>query len=188
MRSSALYLVAVLGTAACGGTSVVAPTSSPPVPVPTPPNPPSPPAEAIGVYLVTFEPSASCASALPGAAQKRTYTATLLSDGRIDWSAPTLNPPSWHRTISSGTFAEDVFSFSIDIDRDPQSDDFHGLWDEMGGGTFLNISGKGNGNVHDGENTGVLNGVFAFYEPDPHRFRIGRYCSATDHRFRFVRQ
>jgi hypothetical protein len=31
--------------------------------------------------------------------------------------------------------------------------------------------------------------VFAFYEPvpDPH-LRVGRYCAAADHRFRFVLQ
>ena len=186
MKSSALIVVALLAAAACGSTSVVAPTAS----SSAPPNPPPPSSEVIGVYLATQAASVSCASALPATARERTYTATLLSDRRIDWTGPTLNPPSGHRPISSGTLAEEVFSFSIDIDRDPQSDDFHGLWDELGGGTILNISGKGNGTAHDGEITGMLSGVFAFYEPvpDPNRLWIGHYCSARDHRFRFVRQ
>jgi hypothetical protein len=186
----AVLVIAVLNAAACGGPSVVAPTTPSAAPAPAPPNPPGPPAEVIDVYRATFAVSHSCASALPAAAQERTYTARLLSDGRIDWSGPTLNPPSGHRTISSGTLTEDVFSFNIDIDRDPQSDDFHGLWDEMGGGTTLNISGKGSGTTHDGEIIGLLNGVFAFYEPvaDRNVLRIGRYCSAADHRFRFVPQ
>ena len=51
-----------------------------------------------------------------------------------------------------GRRAGEVFSFPIDIERDPRSDDFHGRWDDMGGGTFLNISGNGSGRVADGEN------------------------------------
>ena len=178
MKTS-LIVAAILSAAACGSTSVVAPTSLPPRR-----------GEVIGVYRATFAASTSCASALPAEARERSYTATLLSDGRIDWSGPTLNPPSGHRPISSGTFTQGVFSFNIDIDHDPQSDDFHGLWDEMGGGTILNISGKGNGTAHDGELAGVLNGVFAFHEPalDPNGSWIGRYCSASDHRFRFEPQ
>ena len=186
MKASTLIVAAVLGATACGSTPVVGPTSQQP---PIPPNLPTPPAGVIGVYRATFGASASCASALPAAAQERSYTATLLSDGRIDWNGPTLNSPSGHRPISSGTLSDDVFSFNIDIERDPQSDDFHGLWDEIGGSTTLNISGKGNGTVHDDEITGLLNGVFAFYEPAPDpRLRVGRYCAAADHRFRFVRQ
>lgn len=142
------------------------------------------------VYLATFAASPSCASALPSMARERTYTAAPLPDGSLAWTGPTLNPPSGHRTISSATFSEDVFSFFIDVDRDPQSDDFHGLWDDMGGGTILNISGKGSGRVHDGEITGMMDGLFAFYEPDPtpNVVWIGHYCLAADHRFRFVKQ
>lgn len=139
------------------------------------------------VYLATFEASPSCASALPSTARERTYTARLLPDGSLEWTGPTLNPPSahGHETISSATISENTFSFFVDTDRDPQSDDFHGLWEDMGGGTILNISGKGGGRLHDGEITGTLDGLFAFYEPNPW---AGHYCKATDHRFRFVTQ
>ena len=143
----------------------------------------------LGVYTATFAASPACASALPSAARERTYTATLLSDGRIEWTGSTLRPPPGHRPISSGTFSEDVFSFSIDVERDPQSDDFHGIWDDMGGGTYLTISGKGSGTVDDGEITGLLKGMFAFYEPvpNPNIVQVGHYCTAADHRFRLVK-
>ena len=188
MKLSALLVVVMTGTAACGGTSVVAPTSSTRAPAPAPPNPPAPPPEMIGRYVATLAASASCASALPPTARERTYTAMLLSDGRIDWTGPALTPG--HRPMSWGTLVDGVFSFSIDNDRDPQSDDFHGLWDAIGGDTILNISGKGRGIVDGGEITGVLDGFFAFYGPafNPTLEMVGSYCRATDHRFTFVRQ
>ena len=52
----------------------------------------------------------------------RTYTATLRSDGRIDWSGTTLNLAARHTTISSGTLSEGALSFGIDDERNPQSD------------------------------------------------------------------
>jgi hypothetical protein len=144
------------------------------------------------VYSATFTASASCASELPAPARKRTYAATLLPNGNIRWTGPTVNPPGGHATISTGRIDGGVFTFSIDIDRDPQSDAFHGIWDDMGGGTILNISGKGTGTVHGNEITGMLNGLIAFYEPvvppQPGVLITGRYCQATDHAFRFVRQ
>jgi hypothetical protein len=140
------------------------------------------------VYLATLAASPSCASAIPSTARERTYTAKLLPNGTLEWTGPTLNPPSGHGTISSATISENAFSFFVDYDRDPQSDDFHGLWEDMGGGTILNISGKGSGRLHDGEITGMMDGLFAFYEPDPNVVWIGHYCHATDHRFRFVKQ
>jgi hypothetical protein len=144
------------------------------------------------VYSATFTASTSCASELPAAARQRTYTATLFADGNIGWSGPTVRPPSGHRAVSSGTITGDIFSFSIDFDRDPQSDDFHGIWDEMGGGTVLNISGKGIGTVHGPEINGRLNGLIAFYEPlvppQPGMVLVGHYCQAPDHAVRFVRR
>ena len=49
---------------------------------------------------------------------------------------------------------------------------------------------KGSGTVHDAEISGVFAGTFAFYEPvtNPNVLWEGHYCSAADHRFRFVRQ
>jgi hypothetical protein len=146
--------------------------------------------DVTAVYLATLVASGSCASALPPAARERTYTATFLSDGRINWTGPTLNPPSGHRTISSATVADEVFAFSIDVDRDPMSDDFHGLWDTMDAGAFLNISGKATGSIRDREIKGTLDGLFAFYEPvaNPNVLIAGHYCRAADHRFRFIKQ
>jgi hypothetical protein len=48
-------------------------------------------------------------------------------------------------TISSGVLSADALSFSIDVEPGPQSDDFHGLWEDFGSGKILNISGKGSG-------------------------------------------
>jgi hypothetical protein len=143
-----------------------------------------------GVYTATFAASPSCADTLPSAARERTYTATFFPDDRLEWTGPTVSQPPGHRQISSGTCSEDVFSFFLDVERDPQSDDFHGIWDVMGGGTFLNISGKGSGTVHDGEITGLLKGLFAFYEPvqNPNVLVKGHYCMAADHRFRLVKE
>jgi hypothetical protein len=156
---------------------------------PVRPTPASSPA-VLGVYAATLAASPSCASALPATARERTYTATLLVGGPIEWTAPTLKPPSGHWIVSSGTLSGDVFSFSIDIERDPQSDDGHGLWDDMGGGTFLTISGKGSGTVDDAGITGLLSGLFAFFEPVPDPsvpHIVGHYCRAVDHRFRLVK-
>jgi hypothetical protein len=186
MRTGVPFLLIVLTAAACDKPTAVGPTPPPP----TVSSPSNPPGSSVAVYLATFSASPSCASAIPGAARERTYTATLWSDGRIDWTAQTLHPPPGHRPISSGTLSEGTFSFFIDVDRDPQSDDFHGLWEDMGSGTVLTIAGKGRGQVLDGEITGVLDGLFAFYEPvpDPNVRWIGHYCQAVDHGFRFVRQ
>jgi hypothetical protein len=127
-------------------------------------------------------------------ARQRSYTANLFNDGRIEWIGPTLNPPSGHFPISSGRVddAQARFSFSIDVERDPQSDDFHGIWDDLGAGTFLNISGNGNGTIDGAQITGTLAGLFAFFEPvvppNPNVLLVGHYCSATDHSFTFVQR
>jgi hypothetical protein len=124
-------------------------------------------------------------------ARERTYTATLRSDGTIDWSGPTLNPPSGHGTISSGVLSDDALSFSIDVERDPMSDDFNGLSEDFGSAKVLNISGRGSGVVRGDEVTGAFDGLFALYGPldPPQPFRFtAHYCSAGDHQFRFVKQ
>jgi len=146
----------------------------------------------VAVYAATFTASASCASELPVQARERTYTATLLGGGNISWTGPTLKPPPGHSPISHASIQDDAFSLSIDVERDPQSDAFHGIWDEMGNGTFLNISGKGSGTVQGNEIAGRLSGVISYYEPvSPPNADVlitGRYCQAADHTFRFVRQ
>ena len=88
--------------------------------------------------------------------------------------------------------SDDALSFSIDVERDPQSDDFHGLWEDLGSGKVLNISGKGSGVVRGSEVTGAFDGLFALYDPlDPPQPGIlltAHYCKARDHQFRFVKQ
>lgn len=174
-------LVLLLGAAACDYGPATAPTgftSSGSTPV-------------LGVYLATLTASASC-EALPAVARERTYTATLLADGRIAWTGPTLRPPPGHSPVSKGSLSEDTFSFSIDIERSPrdQSDNFHGLTDALGGGTSLTIAGKGRGVVRGGDITGAFEGLFSFYEPvaDPNVLWTARYCKASDHQFRFLKQ
>ena len=146
----------------------------------------------VAVYTATLTASATCAFVLEPDARERTYTETLHSDGSIDWSAPTLDPPSGHATISSGVLSDNVLSFSIDVERDPMSDGFNGLWEDFGSGKILNISGKGSGAVRGDEVTGTFDGLFALYDPlDPPQPGIlftSHYCKAKDHQFRFVRQ
>ena len=146
------------------------------------------PPELIGTYQATFSASASCASGLPEAARERTYTATFSSDGSIRWSGPTLHPPPGHNTVSSGQLVSTVFSFMVDVPRDPQSDDFHGIWDEIGNGAFLNIAGKGIGQAHSSEITGTFNGLIVFYGRSQTGAATSQYCNATDHRFTFVKE
>jgi len=144
------------------------------------------------VYTATLTASAACAFVLEPEARERIYTETLRSDGTMDWSAPSLDPPSGHATISSGVLSDDTLSFSIDVERDPQSDDFHGLWEDLGSGKVLNISGKGSGVVRGSEVTGTFDGLFALYDPldppQPGIFFTAHYCKARDHQFRFVKQ
>ena len=148
--------------------------------------------DVIAVYTATLTASATCASVLEPEARERTYTATLRSDRTIVWSGPTLNPPPGHAPISSGVLSDTALLYSIDVERDPQSDDFHGLWEDFGSGKFLNISGKGNGVVREAEVTGTFDGVFALYDPlDPPLpgfLFTPHYCLATIHQFRFVKQ
>jgi hypothetical protein len=148
--------------------------------------------DTAAVYAATFTASSRCAPALEPEARERAYTETLRSDGTIDWSSPTLNPPSGHATISSGVLADNALSCSIDVERDPQSDDFHGLWEDFGSGKVLNISGKGSGVVRGSEVAGAFDGLFALYDPlDPPQPGIlftAHYCTARDHQFRFVKQ
>jgi len=146
----------------------------------------------VAVYSATLTASAACAFVLEPEARERTYTESLRSNGTIDWSGPTLNPPSGHATISSGVVSDNALSFSIDVERDPQSDDFHGLWEDFGSGRILNISGKGSGVVRGSEVTGTFDGLFALYDPldppQPGTVFTTHYCRAPDHQFRFVKQ
>src|SRR5262245_61120059 len=88
----------------------------------SPTSPTETPQPAItAVYAATLTSSESCGTNLPAEARERTYTATLLSDGKLAWTGPTLNPPSSHRPISSATLSDAAFVFSVDIERDPQS-------------------------------------------------------------------
>ena len=148
--------------------------------------------DVVAIFTATLSASASCASALERNARERSYTATLRSDGRIAWSGSRLNPPFTRATISSGVVSDNAFSFSIDVERDPQSDDFHGLWEDFGSGKFLNISGKGSGVVRGAEVTGTFDGVFALYDPlnppQPGTLFTAHYCAARDHQCRFVKQ
>jgi len=148
--------------------------------------------DAVAIFTATLIASAACASVLEPEARERTYTGTLRSDGTIDWSAPTLDPPSGHATVSSGVLSDNALSFSIDVERDPMSDDFHGLWEDFGSGKVLNIAGKGSGVVGGSEVTGTFDGLFALYDPlDPPQPGIlftPHYCKARDHQFRFVKQ
>jgi hypothetical protein len=145
-----------------------------------------------GVYTATFIASASCAAELPASARERSYTATLADDGSIQWTGPTLHSPPGHGVISAGSLVGDAFSFSVDVERDPLSDDFHGIWEDMEDGGFLNISGKGVGERHEQEINGTFDGLLAFYEPaappNPSVLIVGHYCHASDHRFTFVKQ
>jgi hypothetical protein len=119
---------------------------------------------------------------LPLRAQERTYSAALRPDGRLGWTGPTLASGA----ISGATISEDAFSFYIEGYRDPASEYFFGLWDDMGPDTFLQISGKASGTVHDEEITGTMDGPFTFYEPG--RGTGWHSCEATDHPFRMVKQ
>ena len=187
-------IVLATGVLAGCGQPATSPSIIPQRSAPSAPTEPSPSASPAATYLVTLTASSSCAEKLPLAARERSYTATLFTDGRIEWAAPTLNPPSGHRPSSSGRVdqAQARFSFSIDVERDPQSDDFHGLWDDLGEGTFLNISGNGIGTIDGRRTTGTLAGLFAFFEPvvprNPSVLLVGHYCSASDHPFTFVQQ
>ena len=187
-------IVLATGVLAGCGQETTSPSTAPPSLAPSAPAAPKPSANPVASYLVTLTASSTCAEKLPLAARERSYTATLFNDGRLEWTGPTLNPPSGHFPISSGRVddAQARLSFSIDIERDPQSDDFHGLWDDLGAGTFLNISGNGSGPIDGGRITGTLAGMFAFFEPvvppNPNVLLVGHYCSATDHRFSFVQR
>jgi hypothetical protein len=172
MRTGFSLLVLMVGAAACDGSAARRL-------LPTAPGQP----ELSGTFRATLVASESCASALPAAARVRTYAATLLPDGIIDWRAPTLQRPVHHRAvISSWTLSEQVFSISIDSNRDPQSDDFGGIIDGIGTGTAVTISGRGSGVAEGGNITGVLDGVFAVYDI-PSQHWGGASCSAKDHGF-----
>ena len=186
-------VILLTGVLAGCGQEPTAPSTAPQSSAPSAPGVPNPPANPVASYLVTLTASSSCAEKLPLAARERSYTATLFTDGRIAWAGSTLNPPGGHFPISSGrVYDAQRFSFSIDIPRDPQSDDFHGLWDDLGNGTFLNISGNGSGTLDGGRITGTLVGLFAFFErvvsPTASVSLVGHYCSATDHPFTFVQR
>jgi hypothetical protein len=121
---------------------------------------------------------------LPESARRRQFTAMLKEDGTLDWQGSRLQFPPGHFPISSAILQGDQFSFNLDVERDPQSDDFHGLWEELGNGTFLTIAGRGSGTIRDGTVSGLLNGTFVFYDGPTAAF--GHYCRATDHRFTFT--
>ena len=94
--------------------------------------------------------------------------------------------------MSSATLSNDTLSFSVDRERDPFDDDFHGIWEEFDNGSFLTISARGVGKVDGSEVTGTFEGLFTSRElTDPRQSGtpyVDRYCSAKDHRFPFVWQ
>ena len=139
------------------------------------------PAEFSGTYRATFTASASCASKLPERARERTYDATLFPSGDIHWSGPTVVQPPGHDTISSGQLSSTVFSFRVDVPRDPMDDGFNGISDEIENGVFLNIAGAGTGELRNSDIIGTFSGLFAVWPS-------GRFCQSTDHRFTFVKQ
>jgi hypothetical protein len=143
-----------------------------------------PPATPVTDYAATLTASASCAAILPAEARQRTYAVQLRPSGELKWIAPTLSAPPGHAPISFATVSNGTFAFSIDVERDPQSDAFNGLWDLLSGSGFLTISGKGRGTGADNI-SGMFDGIFAYY---PGVNESGQYCRAVDHHFTFVKQ
>jgi hypothetical protein len=181
----------LLISSACKQRPTALPTRPDQVQFQSPPPAAPPPAvtPSVATYSVAFTASPACAAELPEAGRVRTYTATLYESGAIQWSGPTLQSPPGHQPISAGTQSGDVLSFSIDVEHDPQTDAFNGLWDNMGSGTFLTIAGKGNGTVNNAEIAGTFDGTIAFLElvPSPKVF-IVHYFGARDHGFKFLKQ
>ena len=189
MRMARLFVFGLFCLGGCSEAPITGPSVAPPTV--TPPAPP-PSASLKAEYAVTLAASSACAVELPTAARERSYTAKFFADGHVEWRAPTLRPPLGHGATSSGTVEAGAVSFSIDVERDPQSDDFHGLWDALSGDTWVQISGKGSVAQTGERLTGTLDGLFAFYEPhvpaNPGVLIDGRYCQAKDHRVTFVKQ
>ena len=180
MRSVAVSILIALGGLGCTDRSPTRPSP--------PGSTPAPASTVISTYDATLTASSSCDTNLPEGTRERMYTAMLNSGGRLDWRGPQLQSPQGHTLISFAVLQGDQFSFNIDVERDVQSDDFHGLWEELGRGTSFNISGKGAGTIRDNSISGLLDGLFAFYDSTgpPPNTRVGHYCQANDHRFTFV--
>lgn len=151
--------------------------------VPTAPSEPVTGSSVRAIYTATLTASTSCAGALPADTRSRTYTASLLADGNIRWSAPTVQQPPGHRQVSSATLSGDLFSFVLGTKVDRQSDAFHGISEELGGGVVLLVSGGGSGMVRDSNISGTFDGLFEVYVAG-----MGSFCQARDHRFTLERR
>ena len=144
---------------------------------------PAVPSNVVATYSATFTASPSCAPSVSTNVMARSYSATLLTDGRIQWSAPTMHPPPGHSTVSNGSMSGDRFSFSLGLSHDIQSDAFNGIWDTLSASSSLTIEGKGDGMVQGTSITGAFDGPFVYYEGEQ-----VTGCFAADHRFTFMKQ
>ena len=187
MKAALLLLVTVLAVACSDTLDVPSPPSDLRSAGPAPVSGPNVP---VATYQATLTASPSCAWVLPPQTRQRGYTATFYSNGHLEWTGQSIPQDPDYHPISSGTFNNASFSFTIDVDR-PQSDLFYGLWDVFESGDYLTISGKAAGEVQNDQIIGTLGGLFAFYTKMPpnslNQF-IGHYCRATDHTFRFLKQ
>jgi hypothetical protein len=141
----------------------------------------------VTVYSATFTASAACAQELPSAVRTRSYVASFMNDGSIQWSGPTVHAPPGHRTISSGSLVGNRFSFSLGLKHDPQSDEFNGIWDNLSASEYFNIEGNGDGRIEGATISGSFSGLFAFYTRSA--TETGDvWCKADDHGFSLVKQ
>jgi hypothetical protein len=145
-------------------------------------------------YEATLVASPTCAENLPPDIRVRHYIATMFQTGKMNWTGPTVQQPPGHALVSSGQINGNTLTFTIGIkDPDPQSDNFHGIWDALDGTRFLTVQGSGSGTrSNDSPGNGQIAGAFAgdfsyFYEIGATGV-VGQtaFCTATDHTFTFV--
>ena len=185
----AVVLATLLSGCNRSGPSVLSTVPST-VAAPAPPVPPSPPSFNVsGTYSATLSASPSCASQVASDARSRQFQVTLSDTGQMAWSAADLFTPGGHGIVSSGHATDSSFSLVIGTKEDPQSDAFHGLWEQLSSDRWLTIAGEGSGSVQGDRITGSFSGMFHYYEGgDGGPYRNEGYCSAADHTFVLVRQ
>jgi hypothetical protein len=113
----------------------------------------------------------------------RVYQATLFAEGRLKWSAPTIpespDPQGSWLKVDGGSV-----SLMVGAGWQSQGELFFGIWEDLGGGHELTISGRGSGRRVERAMSGTFEGDFHAWGGDSDS--PGITCHAADHHFTFA--
>jgi hypothetical protein len=156
--------------------------------------PASPPSQIGGAYALVIQASASC-SALPDAAQRRTYTASIDQTGAA--VKVLLNGPNFVVKDAYGSRYGDRFAGRVQGNRvnlTVSIDEYYGLFDvveRLDERTYISFSGTIDATPAGRQISGPMQGIIAVYDATDGFYgrtrRVTASCTKSDHLVTFTR-